>query len=106
MLISNAEIEDVTGLDLRIQNGHIQEIGSGIKRQPGEQGWDADGGSVIPGLHDHHIHLYALAAAAASTACGPVSASIPPSTWSSAPGRPLCSSWWRARRSLSVVAGM
>ena len=71
MLISNAEIEDVTGLDLRIQNGHIQEIGSGIKRQPGEQAWDADGGSVIPGLHDHHIHLYALAAAAASTACGP-----------------------------------
>ncbi|MFP8873984.1 MAG: amidohydrolase family protein, partial [Myxococcota bacterium] len=71
MLICNAEIEGVTGLDLRIENGHIQEIGSGIKRKPGEANWDAGGGGVIPGLHDHHIHLYALAAAEASTPCGP-----------------------------------
>ena len=27
---------------------------------------DADGGALLPGLHDHHIHLFALAAARAS----------------------------------------
>ena len=31
---------------------------------------DAEGGAVIPGLHDHHIHLLALAAARASTSVG------------------------------------
>jgi predicted amidohydrolase YtcJ len=32
---------------------------------------DAQGGCVIPGLHDHHIHLRALAAARASVDVGP-----------------------------------
>jgi predicted amidohydrolase YtcJ len=32
---------------------------------------DAGGGALIPGLHDHHIHLLALAAARASTRVGP-----------------------------------
>lgn len=32
---------------------------------------DATGGALIPGLHDHHIHLLALAAARASVRVGP-----------------------------------
>ncbi|MDZ7782111.1 MAG: amidohydrolase family protein [Halioglobus sp.] len=32
---------------------------------------DAGGGALLPGLHDHHIHLCALAAARASVRCGP-----------------------------------
>jgi predicted amidohydrolase YtcJ len=32
---------------------------------------DAAGGQVLPGLHDHHIHLRALAAAGGSVAAGP-----------------------------------
>jgi predicted amidohydrolase YtcJ len=32
---------------------------------------DAHGGCVIPGLHDHHVHLRALAAASASVDVGP-----------------------------------
>lgn len=32
---------------------------------------DSEGGALIPGLHDHHIHLHALAAASASVQCGP-----------------------------------
>jgi predicted amidohydrolase YtcJ len=32
---------------------------------------DADGAALLPGLHDHHIHLLALAAARRSVACGP-----------------------------------
>lgn len=33
--------------------------------------WDAGGGALLPGLHDHHIHLAALAAKRASVWCGP-----------------------------------
>jgi predicted amidohydrolase YtcJ len=33
--------------------------------------FDAAGGAVIPGLHDHHVHLASLAAARNSTALGP-----------------------------------
>ncbi len=32
---------------------------------------DAAGGALLPGLHDHHIHLLALAAAQRSVRCGP-----------------------------------
>ena len=32
---------------------------------------DASGGALIPGLHDHHIHLLALAAARQSVEVGP-----------------------------------
>ncbi len=33
---------------------------------------DGDGCLVLPGLHDHHLHLFALAAAMASVDCSPV----------------------------------
>ncbi|MEJ5976305.1 amidohydrolase family protein [Novosphingobium sp. PS1R-30] len=32
---------------------------------------DAQGGALLPGLHDHHIHLAGLAVRAASVPCGP-----------------------------------
>ena len=32
---------------------------------------DARGGALLPGLNDHHIHLFALAAARRSVKCGP-----------------------------------
>jgi predicted amidohydrolase YtcJ len=32
---------------------------------------DATGGALLPGLHDHHIHLTALAARESSVECGP-----------------------------------
>jgi predicted amidohydrolase YtcJ len=38
---------------------------------PGEQIIAAVGGALLPGLHDHHIHLAGLAVRAASVWCGP-----------------------------------
>ena len=32
---------------------------------------DAAGGALLPGLHDHHVHLFAMAAAQTSVECGP-----------------------------------
>lgn len=35
---------------------------------------DADGGALIPGLHDHHTHILAFAASRSSVQCGPKAA--------------------------------
>ena len=40
-------------------------------RLAGEEEIDADGCALLPGLHDHHVHLRALAAAQASVQVGP-----------------------------------
>ena len=71
MLISNAEIAGLPGISLRIEGNRITQVGPRLQRNSGEAMIDARGGALIPGLHDHHIHLHALAAARASVPCGP-----------------------------------
>lgn len=71
MLITAAEIDGDSPLDLRIVDTDIVEIGDGLRPQQGEPVIDAAGGALIPGLHDHHLHLLALAAAERSVTCGP-----------------------------------
>jgi predicted amidohydrolase YtcJ len=58
-------------LDLRIADGVVTEQAERLRPVAGEEVIDADGGGLIPGLHDHHVHLMAMAAAAASLICGP-----------------------------------
>ncbi len=70
MLIRGAELEGGRLADLRIENGRIAAIGQ-LSPSVGEAAIDAGGGLLLPGLHDHHIHVAALAAAAASIRCGP-----------------------------------
>ena len=57
--------------DVRLAGGQITACGPGLRPAPGEDVIEADGGLLLPGLHDHHVHLRALAAAAASVAAGP-----------------------------------
>jgi predicted amidohydrolase YtcJ len=71
VLIAHAEIDGVAPLDVRIADGRIAEIGRGLAHRTGEKPLDAAGGALLPGLHDHHLHLFALAAAEASLRCGP-----------------------------------
>jgi len=95
VLIRNVEVEGRGRVDVRIAEGRVAEIGERLERrggtaverpsgreggppeeqpvqQPSEQGeLDGRGGALIPGLHDHHIHLAALAAEAASVRVGP-----------------------------------
>jgi predicted amidohydrolase YtcJ len=71
VLIRGAEIGGNAPLDLRIAEGRIAEIGRKMTRRAGEPVLDAAGGALLPGLHDHHIHLMALAAAETSVRCGP-----------------------------------
>ena len=70
MLITRAEVYGNGIADLRIENGAITAIGQ-LVRRPEEPVLDLQGGAALPGLHDHHIHLMAYAAALDSVACGP-----------------------------------
>lgn len=70
MLIRDAEIRAHGRADLRLSGAVITAIGR-LDPLPGERVIDAHGGALLPGLHDHHIHLNALAARAASVQCGP-----------------------------------
>ena len=70
MLVRRAELPDGRVADVRLRNGLIAAIGT-LGLEPGEPVLDAGGGLLLPGLHDHHIHIAASAAACSSVACGP-----------------------------------
>ena len=70
MLIRNADVWRTGAADVRLAGAHIVEVGR-LTPRPEETMIDARGGALLPGLHDHHIHLAALAAAQSSVRCGP-----------------------------------
>lgn len=70
MLIRGATLLDGTVVDIRV-DGTIAAVGADLETRPGEQVFDAHGRTVIPGLHDHHVHLHAAAAALTSVRVGP-----------------------------------
>jgi predicted amidohydrolase YtcJ len=70
MLITDALIDGPELLDVRIDGNTIVEISSALGPRTNEVTLDAGGGALLPGLHDHHIHLFATAAALESLDCG------------------------------------
>jgi len=70
MLIQRAALMDGRTVDIRL-NDRIEEVADALAPRPAETVLDAAGGAVIPGLHDHHVHLRAAAAAAGSVQVGP-----------------------------------
>jgi predicted amidohydrolase YtcJ len=64
LVIRDVEVEGRTGLDVRIEQGLISRIGPRLGGGCDEI--DGGGGALIPGLIDHHVHLFALAAQADS----------------------------------------
>ncbi|WP_345732305.1 amidohydrolase family protein [Cryptosporangium minutisporangium] len=62
MLIRNAEVDGVARVDVRTDGARITAVGPGLDRSPDEATVDARGGALLPGLHDHHVHLRAWAA--------------------------------------------
>ena len=74
MLIRNVEIPGFVGggpgcVDVRL-GLQVEAIGV-LEPLPGEQVIEGRGDALLPGLHDHHIHLFGLAAARASVDCRP-----------------------------------
>nr|WP_237421950.1 amidohydrolase family protein [Gordonia sp. SID5947] len=70
-MIRNATATGGEVVDIRCDDGRISEIGNHLPRGSREPDIDATGCRVMPGLHDHHIHLRALAATADSIRVGP-----------------------------------
>ncbi|MDT5218576.1 MAG: hypothetical protein QOF15_681 [Mycobacterium sp.] len=70
MLIQRATLLDGTPVDIRV-GARIEEIGARLEARQGEGVLDAGGGAVLPGLHDHHVHLRSAAAALDSLSVGP-----------------------------------
>ncbi len=66
MLIVRAGVAPGRQADLRIEGGTVTAVAPSLAPRAGDDVLDAAGAAVVPGLHDHHVHLRALAAAEAS----------------------------------------
>ncbi|OBI51879.1 amidohydrolase family protein [Mycobacterium sp. E796] len=70
MLIRRATLLDGRTVDIRV-GAQIEEVGDGLVTGEGEGVLYAGGGTVLPGLHDHHVHLRSAASALDSFFVGP-----------------------------------
>jgi predicted amidohydrolase YtcJ len=71
LVVTNAGLGGPGLQRIRISSGTISAVGPALEIGVTDQVIDADGGAVLPGLHDHHIHLLAAAAARTSVRLGP-----------------------------------
>ena len=64
---------DIGGInwDVRCRASRVVQISPNLPVSPNEQCLYADGGALIPGLQDHHLHLFSTAASKLSVALGP-----------------------------------
>lgn len=70
MLIQRAVLLDGARVDIRLDDT-IERVAPALTAQRGEDVFDARHATVIPGLHDHHVHLRSAAAALESVCLGP-----------------------------------
>jgi predicted amidohydrolase YtcJ len=70
MLIQRATLLDGTVADIRL-GAQIDEVGEDLAAERRESVLYAGGGTVLPGLHDHHVHLRSAASALDSFFLGP-----------------------------------
>ena len=69
MLIKNAVVEGGKK-DVRCSGAFITAIADDHEPGIGERVVQANGGALLPGLHDHHMHFFATAALQRSVDCG------------------------------------
>ncbi len=92
--------------DLRVSGGTVTEVAPSLRRRNGEPVYDCQGGAVLPGLCDHHVHLHAMAARASSARCGPPDVTGPASLADAlAAAEPDRSGWIRGTGYTEPVAG-
>ena len=69
MLIKNVILDGVKK-DVRCTHAFVSEVANELLAQEGERVIQANGGELLPGLHDHHMHFFATAALQRSVDCG------------------------------------
>jgi predicted amidohydrolase YtcJ len=62
ILIRGAEVRRGRIADIRLGVDRIEEVGTGLARRQSEEAINARGRALIPGLHDHHVHLRSVVA--------------------------------------------
>jgi len=70
VVIRDAEVAGTGRIDVRVSAGMIAALGHGLPQRD-DVVVAGEGAALLPGLHDHHLHLLASAAAATSVPCGP-----------------------------------
>jgi predicted amidohydrolase YtcJ len=108
-LAGEARLADVPLTDIRLAHGRVAECAPGLRPVPGEDDIDAAGGALLPGLHDHHVHLRALGAAQASVTAGPPQTRTPAdlaARLGAADAKLPPGAWLRAVRYHESVAGL
>ncbi len=80
MILRDVEVRGRV-VDVRVDHGMVTDVAAGaasgvaagvtagLRPAADEEVVDGHGGALLPGLHDHHVHLHALAAARASVSC-------------------------------------
>lgn len=94
MLLTRAELAPGRVRDVRVVGATVTEVGTELRAARDEDVIDAAGAAVLPGLHDHHVHLRSTAAAHASldlatvrdtaalqAAIGDAAAGLPEGAW-------------------------
>lgn len=94
LVVSDVEVRGIR-CDVLLRAGQVAGVGGPFPSDAGTT-IDGAGGALIPGLHDHHLHLLSLAAELTSVRCGPPdvtdarrlaavlrekAASLPPGAW-------------------------
>jgi predicted amidohydrolase YtcJ len=105
LLVRDAEVDGGQRADVRIASGRVTEVGAGLPASLGEEVVDAAGGALLPGLHDAHLHLHALAAADRSVACGPPVVTDGPQLAAALAAAPATAGWVRGIGYVESVAG-
>ena len=108
VLVRNAEVAgQPRPVDVHINQGTIVAIGPSIPAEQPDSVIDARDGALLPGLHDHHVHLRAAAASLASVSVGPPAVRSPTdlrAALASAPAGP--EGWIRAVGYHESAAGL
>lgn len=73
ILFRKAQLLDGSIQDVRLENGWIVEKAASLTAKSGDLLIEAGGCLLLPGLQDHHLHLFATASARSSVQCGPPS---------------------------------
>ena len=82
-LFTNVEVEG-RRCEVLLGPTSIEEVGERVSRSHVVEHIDGQGGALVPGLHDHHLHLLAMAAARLSVDCSDgmdALLSAPPGDW-------------------------